>query len=125
MPIYEARCETCGRHEDYHRPVANYMDTPMCCGQKMQKVLSAPSFIVDIPAYVSPVSGKVINSRAQRRDDLERANARPWEGFEQEQKEAKRRESYDEAKQDKKLEAAAIEAYKSLKPEQKKLLETN
>lgn len=32
----------------------------------------APMIVADIPAYRSPVDGRIINSRAERRDDLKR-----------------------------------------------------
>lgn len=38
-----------------------------------------PQIIGDIPEYRSPVDGKLITSRSQRRDDLERNNCREWE----------------------------------------------
>lgn len=44
----------------------------------------------DLPGYHSPVTGKWIEGRRARRDDLKRHNARPWEGREQEMKAAAR-----------------------------------
>lgn len=42
----------------------------------------------DLPGYESPVTGKWIEGRKARREDLLRTNSRPWEGREQEVKEA-------------------------------------
>jgi hypothetical protein len=42
------------------------------CSEAMTRIISAPAVQVDIPAYISPASGKWINSRAQRREDLRR-----------------------------------------------------
>lgn len=36
----------------------------------MRRVISAPAIKFDIPAYVSPASGKLISSRVQRKEDL-------------------------------------------------------
>lgn len=125
MPMYEAKCAKCAKVETYVRTVANYLDTPECCGAKMDKViLHAPMGIVDIPAYVSPVSGQVINSRSSRHEDLKRAGCRPWEGIEQERKESDRQKAYVEQAEDKKIESAAIEAWKSLGTEKQRQLET-
>lgn len=42
----------------------------------------------DIPGYASPVSGNWIEGRRARREDLKRTGCRPYEGREQETKEA-------------------------------------
>ena len=103
--IYESVCPKCGAYHEYVRPVAQYLDTPVCCGVKTEKrILSAPFSIVDIPAYESPASGKLINSRKQRADDFKRTGTRPWEGMAEEKREAQRQAQYAEEKQDKALE---------------------
>lgn len=48
----------------------------------------APVVWNDLPAYESPIDGRVVDGRRQRRDDLARTGCRPYEGREQEQKEA-------------------------------------
>lgn len=123
MPCYEARCNQCGKVQDYYQSAANCHITPECCGQLTEKViLTAPYGVVDIPAYVSPVSGKWINSRRERAEDLKRADCRPWEGLEQEQKEAARRAHYEEQAQDKAIESAVVEAWQTLTPEKQAVL---
>lgn len=42
---------------------------PLCC----------PTVISDIPAYRSPIDGRVIGSRSERRDDLKRNNCVEFE----------------------------------------------
>jgi hypothetical protein len=49
---------------------------------------AAPAVWNDLPAYESPVDGRVVDGRKQRRDDLARTHSRPYEGREQEEKEA-------------------------------------
>lgn len=44
----------------------------------------------DLPGYESPVSGQWIEGRKARREDLLRTHSRPWEGREQELKQANR-----------------------------------
>lgn len=47
--------------------------------------LRPPMMAVDIPAYQSPIDGKVINSRKQRKEDLKRNGCVEWEpGFNEE-----------------------------------------
>ena len=124
MPCYESRCRQCGKVQDYYQSTSNCHVTPECCGELTEKViLSAPMGIVDIPAYVSPTSGRWINSRRERNEDLKASNARPWEGMEQEQKEAERHKAYTEQKEDQALTVAAEQAFAQLEPEKKRILE--
>ena len=126
MPIYEARCRKCGKEQDYYQTFANCYDTPICCGEKAEKViLTPPMGIVDIPAYQSPISGQMINSRSQRKEDLKRNNCRPWEGMEQETKVAQERAKDEEKKQDAKLEEAVVSAWHQMPSEKRAVLETS
>ena len=123
MPVYESRCNECGKVHEYYQPASNYRDTPFCCGYQTEKViLTAPYGQVDIPAYTSPISGKWINSRRERIEDLKRNDARPWEGMEQEQKEAARRAAYAEQKEDSALEKSVVDAWQTLTPEKQAVL---
>lgn len=103
--IYEAFCDTCHSMHTYVSKLADRADTPICCAAPTRKViLSAPMGHVqpDI-CYDSPIDGKHITNRQKRIEDLKRSNCRPWEGMEQERKEAKRRKSYEEDDFDRKL----------------------
>ena len=123
MPCYESRCHECGKVHEYYQPAERYRETPFCCGVQTEKViLTAPFGQVDIPAYVSPVSGRWINSRRERTEDLKRNDCRPWEGMEQEQKEAARRSAYEEKKQDKAIEESVVKAWQTLTPEKQAAL---
>ncbi len=78
-----------------------------------------------MPAYQSPITGKWIDTPSQRRDDMKRNNARPWEGMDVERKVAAQRVK-DEAKaEDNALETAAVNAWHSLGDEKKKMLENS
>lgn len=54
----------------------------------------------DLPAYDSPIDGRIVDGRKQRREDLRRNNCRPWEGREQEQKQADRNRAENERRLD-------------------------
>lgn len=123
MPLYAYQCEHCGRREDAFRSVDDRDNGPDCHG-RMAKIILPSQVQADIPGYVSPVSGKWIEGRAARRDDLARSNCRPWEGFDQEKREAQRRQAYTDAKIDAHLEDCARQAYHELSPEKRKILET-
>lgn len=73
----------------------------------------------DLPGYESPATGNWIEGRAARRDDFARSGCRPYEGREQELKEAARRASYDEQKSDARLHEAASRAFYQM-PESKR-----
>lgn len=57
----------------------------------MSRILVAPAVQTDIEPYVSPVSGKVINSRSERRKELKAGGYMEWEPGIKEQVEKKRR----------------------------------
>lgn len=119
MPLYDYICRECG---EVREVFAHHTDAPPECHGPMTRMLSAPSLSPDIAnwdAYVSPASGKLITSKAQRREDMARTNSRPWEGMASEQQEAKRRKAYMEQKQDAQLHEAASRAFYQL-PEQKR-----
>lgn len=124
MPIYEARCNTCGKVQDYYQTAANCLMTPECCGASMQKViLTAPVGYVQNISYQSPIDGRPITTKQARQDDLARNNCRPWEGLEQERKVAEDRKRDEEKKADKQLEEAVVSAWHSLPSEKQKILE--
>ncbi len=50
----------------------------------------------DTPGYVSPVTGLWIEGARARRNDLRSTGSRPWEGKEQEEREAARRKAYED-----------------------------
>jgi hypothetical protein len=77
----------------------------------------------DTPGYVSPVTGLWVEGRKARRDDLARSGSRPWEGIEQERKEANRHKAYAEQANDKFLDRAVRETYYQLSPEKRRRLE--
>ena len=54
MPMYEAKCRKCGEETTYMATIENMYQTPVCCGQPMEKViLTAPMGFVDNPAFMS------------------------------------------------------------------------
>ena len=84
----------------------------------------APMVVPDLPDYVSPVTGKLVSGRRQRREDLFRTHSRPYEGREQEVKQAARIQAYDEQRRDAKLDDAARRAYhQRLTPQQRREIE--
>ena len=125
MPIYEAECPKCQRTEDYFSSVDDRAKTPVCaCGTVMARIISRPAVVADLPGYQSPTTGRWIEGRAARRDDLKRSGARPWEGFAAERQEAQKRLAEAESRADRKLDAAVRSAYHQLPPAKRRALET-
>jgi hypothetical protein len=126
MPVYSAACVKCGREEDYFAPVNERNDlVPKCCGKTMSRTIGGTIGFVqqEMDRYISPTTGRVIGNRRERLDDLKRSRARPWEGFEQETKEAARQRGYADQKDDAKLEDATRRAFHQLSPEKRRILE--
>jgi putative FmdB family regulatory protein len=117
VPVYESECLQCGRRHDYIRTVAQCHDTPTCCGETTAKrIFSAPAGFPDIPAYESPASGRMITSRAERREDFKRTNTREWEGLAAEKSEAARQIQYAEQDLDRRVERTIGETLAALPP---------
>lgn len=72
---------------------------------------AAPYVWPDLPAYESPIDGRVIDGRRQRRDDLARHGCRPYEGREQEVKEANKIKAEHERQLDQLAEKMAHRAW--------------
>lgn len=127
--LYEAECVGCSAIYEYHSSMdGRHENTPVCnCGEKTRLIISAVRGFVKFPAaggqgYVSETTGKYIDTERARRDDLKRSNCRPWEGMEQETKEAKRRQKYLDDAQDKKIDETIDKIAAQLPSEQKQAL---
>ena len=72
MPMYEVQCAHCFKRDTIFRKMSEYNDLPKCepCGKKMVRLISAVAVQTDIPHYISPATGKIINSRKDMREDL-------------------------------------------------------
>lgn len=81
-----------------------------------------PLIVPDLPGYLSEGTGLWVEGRAQRREDLKRSGCRPWEGLEQEKKEAARQQGYAEQKLDASLTRTASEAFYQLPPSKRAVL---
>lgn len=47
---------------------------PMLTEEQRKAPIAVPNIIFDIPAYESPIDGRLITSRSERREDLKRNN---------------------------------------------------
>ena len=70
MPRYNIRCE-CGLADTIFRKIAEMDSLPVCaCGKLFERALSAPMVISEFQPYQSPVTGKWIDSKTKRNEDL-------------------------------------------------------
>jgi hypothetical protein len=81
-----------------------------------------PFIIGEIPAYQSPIDGRVIESRTQRREDMKRNQCRPWEGKQQELNEAQRHRGYAEQHLDRTLHEATARSFYEMPPSKRRIL---
>lgn len=131
MPLYEYECHLCEHIQDTFRSIADRHDAPECdnCSFPMTLMISAVRGNVKFPSaagheYISPTTGKAITTQRARVDDLKRSGCRPYEGFEQESKHAKKVKAEEDKKADVKLEDNIRRAYHQLSPSKRRTLET-
>lgn len=122
MPMYGCICHKCGSYDTIYRSIAGRDDTPLHCGEKMQRIVEAPAVQVDIGGYTSPIDGRWIEGKAARREDLKRNNCRPWEGMESEKKEAMKRAEIASKDYEKGVEAAVYNTFNNMSAEKQRAL---
>lgn len=106
---------------------AKYYDDPQTAWVDKLKMHLYPvrsAAVYVMPSYQSPITGKWIDTPAQRRDDMARNNARPWEGMEAEKKVATQRKAAEEKAADQAVENAVVSAYQALGSEKQQALES-
>lgn len=126
MPIYESICIKCDTRHEYVSSIANCAVTPVCCGKSTEKrIFSPPTSHFDIQpwdSFVSPATGKVISSKAQRREDMKASGCRDWEGLASEKSVAAAKNKELDAKETKSLKEATAKTLAQMSPEKKKIL---
>jgi len=120
MPLYEYQCLNCGKHQDAYRKISDRNDSPLCCGKATEKCITLPTVLPDLPGYESPVSGKWIEGRKARIEDLRRTGCRPYE--EGERKDYERSKKDFEKSEDTRLKEVMTAAYDALPSEQRKII---
>lgn len=71
MPLYQTRCSVCRKVDSVFRKIAERDDLPACaCGGVVAREIVAPAFHASFTPYESPITGKMIESKTQQREDL-------------------------------------------------------
>lgn len=104
-----------------------YEDIEQAWADKLKMHINPPksAAVYVMPAYQSPITGKWIDTPAQRRDDMARSGSRPWEGMEAERKVASERVHAEEKAKDQAIENAVVGAWHSLSDDKKATLENS
>lgn len=80
MPFYEFKCPQNHRHDVYLK--IDNRDTPQTCpdcAQPLARQIAAAALARPFTPYISPVTGKPVESPSARRDDLRRSGSIEWE----------------------------------------------
>lgn len=112
MPIYVYRCSAGHKFDRYLR-IAD-LDTPQACecGAEAARQVCAPAVHADLPGYVSPATGKWVEGRRAREDDLKRSGCIAWEpGIE---KDVARNKADHERRFEEKLDVVVEQTYSEL-----------
>lgn len=86
MPLYEYLCDN-GHRSEGVRPMAESAMPQLCpsCRKTAWRILSPTRVFGDFEGYESPVTGKWVEGRRARLEDLKRNHCRPYEDGEREQ----------------------------------------
>lgn len=106
MPLYEYQCPS-GHVTTEYRPVSRYrepLECPACGGVASRAILTPPRVFGDFAGYESPASGRWVEGRRARAEDLARTGCRPYE--EGEREELQKRVAANERELDKVADAA-------------------
>lgn len=75
MAIYPYKCSNCDGTVEIHQRISEYSkqpNTPKCCGELMQRVITVPFMQTDIQPFKSHMDGAVINSKSDQREYMAR-----------------------------------------------------
>ncbi len=62
------------------RKIADRDSVPSCsCGAVFERIIDKPMVLAEIQPYISPGTGKLVTSRAERAADLKASKAYEWE----------------------------------------------
>lgn len=87
MPMYDYRCNSCGRVFDVLKPIAELDNAQqcVCASYDTQRLLSAPHISPDYAPYDCPITGKRIEGRKAHFENLRKHGCRVLEPGETEQ----------------------------------------
>jgi len=113
VPVYEYLCDR-GHHIEAIRRMELSSLSVQCtvCGSEAKRIISPVRVFGDYQGYVSPVSGRWVEGRRARDEDMKRNGCRPYESGERE--EAIRRAADYERKVEEKIDESVERAASEL-----------
>jgi len=122
MPIYVYDCRGCGVRFERFMPLALYRQTVVhTCAGIGAKVILPPMVRGDLPGYESPTTGRWIEGRRARHEDLRQSNCRPYEDGEKEYHERAR--AQETAALERRIDESVEREFFTLPARKKELLE--
>lgn len=122
MPVYVYSCRGCGGRFERYLPMALCSSLVIhSCAGVGQKVFLPPMVRGDLPGYESPTTGRWIEGRRARLEDLKQSGCRPYEAGEKEQNQRAR--AQDEAALESRLDATVEREILTMAPRKRELLE--
>jgi hypothetical protein len=122
LPFYSYHCKRCDAAHDAYKHISERHDGPMCCEEQAQLCILPPAVQPDLPGYESPVTGKWVEGRKSRREDLRASGCRPYEDPADERKEAARQRAYNEQRQDKALQETLMKTFYAMPEAKRRIL---
>jgi len=108
MPLYDYICHQHGAFDGYADMAHSSEPSrcPLCNAPSPKVILHAPRVFGDYEGFESPATGKWIEGRRARRDDMERSGCREWDGLESEMKVSASRKKQAEIEVDEQIDEA-------------------
>lgn len=122
MPVYTYSCRGCGERFERYLPMALCSSLVIhSCAGVGQKVFLPPMVRGDLLGYESPTTGRWIEGRRARLEDLRRSSCRPYETGEKEANERSRR--YENESLEAKIDASVEQQVLTMPARKRELLE--
>lgn len=121
MPLYAYHCNRCDKMHEAYNHISQRHNGPICCEKVTDICIVPPAVMPDLPGYESPVTGKWIEGRKARIEDLRRSGCRPYE--EGEREEYARQQKYEEKKNDAQLRETLMRTFYAMPEAKRRVLE--
>ena len=72
MPLYDIRCNKCGKIEEIYRSISEIENLPLCCSVRTERMMSAPHIVSEERNYKPYLgkNGRLIDGKKQHREYL-------------------------------------------------------
>lgn len=67
--IYDCKCKTCGKIQEIVRSVEDRNDTPICCGNKMVRIITLINIAPDLNFVTADITGQDVHITSSKQHD--------------------------------------------------------